>query len=89
MDALFYENLIRRVFDCGRTMKNGADADIYRKLAMSFQAMDNPNVSGSKESKEYHFRGDIAVVRGYVSNALKSLWTGFQGGRREDKILFG
>ena len=31
MDTFSYDYLIRSVFDGGRTSKNGANADIYRK----------------------------------------------------------
>jgi len=74
MDALFYEYLIRRVFNCGRTSKNGANADIFRKMERSFHSIETSYMLGSKEDKEYTFRGNFAEVREYVSWALlKSL----------------
>lgn len=32
MEAMIYEHFIRMIYQTGRTAKNGADADIYRKL---------------------------------------------------------
>lgn len=44
MDAHSYEMLVRRVYKCGRTSNNGANADIYRKMERSFYSIENKNV---------------------------------------------
>ncbi|MBL7706825.1 MAG: hypothetical protein JNM21_14860 [Taibaiella sp.] len=69
MEALIYEHLIRMIYQTGRTTKNGADADIYRKLERAERAYhdDLENIrqnqlrSSSKSIEDLEF--DYSVER--------------------------
>lgn len=69
MEALIYEHFIRMIYQTGRTTKNGADADIYRKLEHAERAyhVDLENIqqnqlcSSSKSSEDLEF--DYSVER--------------------------
>lgn len=66
-----YEYLIRRVYNSARNYKNGADADIYRKMERAFIALDRGINITSKEEAEYEYRSTFSNVRYNVAQAIK------------------
>jgi hypothetical protein len=71
MDAMGYEYLVRRAYQCGRFGSPGANADIYRKMERAFYSLTIPTVSNkTKEGLEYDCRHEAATVRSYVLDAI-------------------
>jgi len=70
MDALDYEFLIRRIYHSGRTSKNGANADIYRKVETSLSHLNDPMWKKTQEQKNYDYASAFAEVRMYVRDAI-------------------
>lgn len=66
-----YEELLRRVYQCGRSGAKGADADYYWKMERALVHMNDPNWGKSKIAKENDFRSAFMEVKNYVRNALK------------------
>lgn len=60
MDALSYEYLIRAAFNCERTSRHGADADIYRGLEHRIEPI------GGKPVNQY----ELGVRVGEITNNL-------------------
>lgn len=71
MDAMAYEFLIRRVYQCGRNGIEGADADIYRKMEHAESHLNDPHWRKTKEEKEYDYRSAFVEVKNHVANAIK------------------
>lgn len=65
MKAMYYENLIRAVFKCGRTRRFGADADIFRELERASVAFP-----GQKSVNQYRLGFKIGEVTAYLHTAL-------------------
>src|ERR1700733_9399016 len=72
MEALFYETLIRNVFNSGRTEKHGANADIYRAMEHSYRDYKITKSQGSEYDREYDFRSNFAIVRIRVREAIEA-----------------
>lgn len=70
MEAILYENLIRMVFKSGRTYKNGADADIYRKMNRAFIELDAKAMRYTQDEREINFNQSFASVRNHVYAAV-------------------
>jgi hypothetical protein len=70
MEAMVYESLLRSVYNCGRSGKKGADADIYRKMEMAERFLTDTNWNKPKHEKEYDFRKAFVEVKTYVRKAL-------------------
>jgi hypothetical protein len=71
MEAMHYEYLLRRVYNCGRHGVDGADADYYRSMEFAEAVLDDPNWGKSKQDKEYEFRKAFAGIKMYVVKALR------------------
>ena len=71
MQAMNYENLIRRVNQCGRHGVKGADADIYRKMERAEMHLTDIYWNKTKEEKEHDYRIAFAEVSRYTSKAIK------------------
>lgn len=71
MEAMSYEFLLRRVYNCGRHGVKGADADIYRRMDMAKRHLDDPYWGKSKEQKEHDFYSSFIQVKDHVANAIK------------------
>lgn len=70
MEAMDYEFLLRRVYNCARHGVKGADADIYRKMDMAQRHLDDPNWGKSKEQKEHDFYSAFIRVKDHVAIAI-------------------
>lgn len=68
MQAMKYELLIREVFRCGRTMRYGADADIYRGLEKT-----SLRSSGQSRETQYNRGFSMGVVSAHLRTALYEL----------------
>lgn len=71
MESMYYELLIRAVFQTLRTHKNGADADIYRGMEHAHRELTAKTKIGSQDDREYEYRKAFAAVRMNVEQALK------------------
>ncbi|NDW11081.1 hypothetical protein [Dysgonomonas sp. 520] len=81
MDALSYEYLLRRVYKVGRHGKDGADADIYRRmerakrtLEINIESKEKGTIPISTLSTDellYQYHSACAGVWGYVSQAIR------------------
>ena len=71
MDAMDYEYLLRRIYQCGRHGAKGADADIYRKLERAEVNLTNVHWNKTQEVKEHDYYTAFAEVRMHVRNALR------------------
>ena len=72
MTGMQYENFVRRVYNCGRDYRNGADSDIYRKLEWADKdlvAVDHKLTGGQKEYTNYV--DAFSAVRKYVRNSIR------------------
>ncbi len=67
MNALSYEYLIRAVFKCGRTMRYGADADLYRGLERATTPVLNRSVD------QYQLGLKVGEISTYLFEALKEV----------------
>lgn len=83
MDAMDYEFLLRRVYDCDRHGANGdADADVYRKMEHAInlygaqkRAIENkepPVWADSLDNLEYDVRVQVAKISSKVRSALQT-----------------
>lgn len=70
MEAMNYEYLIRRVYNCGRTNINGANADIYRIMEQLFHNFETKNLFEKQTDREYEFRKVFSKVRRHVDDAI-------------------
>ena len=72
MTGIQYENFVRRVYNCGRDHRTGADADIYRKLEWAdknLSAVDTKLTGGLKEYTSYV--DAFSIVKRFVRNAVR------------------
>lgn len=82
MQALAYENLLRRIYQVGRRGKPEADADVYRKLEYSERAyfLDVENIRQKRiristkpiEDLEYDYRVECRRIWRIVTEALRT-----------------
>ena len=82
MQALSYENLLRRIYQVGRRGIPEADADVYRRLEHSERAFtfDSKNIrdkqprisTKSLEDLEYKYRVQCSKIWRIVSEALRT-----------------
>lgn len=70
MEAMSYEYLIRRVHNCGRTIKNGADASLYRTMEQAFYNIETKTLFETQADREYEYRKAFSAVRRNVDDAL-------------------
>jgi len=74
MDALSYEYLIRKAFNCGRGGANGmAEADIYRKMERVENAINMRMSTSSNGDLEYNYRSAAINISVNVSEALRKV----------------
>jgi hypothetical protein len=71
MEAMNYEYLIRRVYNCGRNYSKGADADIYRQMQHAHNDLTTKTMYKTQNEREYEYRSSFAAVRGNVDKAIK------------------
>jgi hypothetical protein len=82
MDAMDYEFLLRKVYDCDRHGANGdADADVYRKMEHAIniyeaqkKAIENkepPVWADSLDNLEYDMRVQLSRISSKVRSALR------------------
>jgi hypothetical protein len=71
MEAMEYEILIRKIYNSSRSSKNGADADIYRRMERAERHLNDPNWGKSNVQKENDFREAFVTVRSNVQKALQ------------------
>lgn len=72
MTGIQYENFVRRVYNCGRDYRHGADADIYRKLEWAdtdLAAVDTKVTGGLKEYTNYI--DAFSIVKKFVRNSIR------------------
>ena len=72
MTGMQYENFVRRVFNCSRDHRHGADADIYRKLEWAdtdLAAVDTKLTGGMKEYTNYI--DAFSIVKKFVRNSIR------------------
>lgn len=72
MTGIQYENFVRRVYNCGRDHRQGADADIYKKLEWAdkdLSAVDTKVTGGLKEYTNYI--DAFATVKKFVRNSIR------------------
>ena len=67
---MFYEYLLRRVYQTGRKTSNGADADIYRDMEHAYIDLEAKTMFANQDDRVYGFQKKFARVRGYVEGAL-------------------
>ncbi len=82
MEALSYENLLRRIYQVGRRGIPEADADVYRRLehAEGAYTLDSKNIrdkqprisTKSLEDLEYEYRVQCSKIWRIVSEALRT-----------------
>jgi hypothetical protein len=78
MDAMLYEYLVRMAYNCGRGGAGGkAEADIYRKLERTQNAVEKKLPTRSIDDLEYEYRSAAATVSGNVAQALQKVEKGF------------
>lgn len=70
MEAMSYEFLLRRVYECGRNNSNGADADIYRRMSHAYADLSIKSMYRNDDDREYEFRMHFAGVRENVAKAI-------------------
>jgi hypothetical protein len=87
MKALLYENLIRQVYQSGRTERNGANADIYREMERAEYGLTESSMNTSNEDRQYEFRKSFASVRYYVRNAIKSAINQTKGSALQEVVV--
>jgi len=74
MDALSYEYLIRKAFNCDRGGANGmAEADIYRKMERVENAIKMRMSASSNGDLEYNYRSAAINISVNVSEALRKV----------------
>ncbi len=71
MEAMDYEFLLRRVYNCGRHGVKGADADIYRRMEKAGWHLNDPLWGKSKEQKEHDYYSAFIQVKNHVANAIR------------------
>lgn len=80
MEAMEYEFLLRRIYNCGRRGVPGADADIYRKMEHAERAysLDLENIKNrtvrisnqSIEEMQYEYERECVSLWLYISKAV-------------------
>lgn len=73
MTGMQYENFVRRVYNCARDYRQGADADIYRKLEWAdtdLAAVDTKLTGGLKEYTNYI--DAFSTVKKFVRNSIRA-----------------
>lgn len=74
MDALLYEYLVRMAYNCGRGGAGGnAEADIYRKLERTKNAVEKKLPTRSMDDWEYEYRSAAATVSMNAGQALRKV----------------
>lgn len=86
MDALSYEYLMRKAYNCGRGGANGkAEADLYRKLERAESMLKTRNSTKSQDDLEYDYRKAAVEISMNVSEALKKVENEFYFTKANDK----
>lgn len=78
MDALQYEHLIRRAFQCGRYGVPGADADTFRGLETSFVNSRDNTDAARHDQLLFKYAFDCGEVAAYVGVAVNKFAKDFE-----------
>lgn len=70
MDAMDYEFLLRRVYQCGRSEAKGADADIYNQMEDAWVYLTKPHGKKTQKQRRDDYRRAFLEVKIHVRNAL-------------------
>ncbi len=74
MDALSYEYLIRKAYNCGRGGADGkAEADDYRKLERAERMIEIRNSTKSLDDLKYDYRKSAVKISMNISEALRKV----------------
>jgi len=78
MDALNYEYLIRRAFQCGRYGVPGANADTYRALERSYVLSRDNNTPALHDELLIKYAFDCGEVSTYINVAVEKFSKDFE-----------
>lgn len=76
MDALSYEMVIRRAYQCGRYGSTGANADIYRAFEMAYREFDDKvngrfvNSTETLQQLAYKAGHEAGRVAAFIDDAI-------------------
>lgn len=78
MDALKYEYLIRRAFQCGRYGVPGANADTFRALERSYVLYRDNNTPARHDELLIKYAFDCGEVATYINVAIEKFSKDFE-----------